>query len=125
MTIYLKDVLTKQEWRETMWALKQTKKYFGEDDYYLFKKMVIVVGFIYGLQGFISYLAFIRSARDLIRNKVTPLRTFCFHSRKMNEQFFGVPKNLIYGNTFEQLRKYMMEKRIRMLKLEFPLKQNN
>ena len=116
MIIYLKDVLTKQEWRETMWALKQTKKYFGEDDYYLFKKMVIVVGFIYGLQGFISYLTFIRSARDLIVNKITPLRTFGFDGRKMNQSFFGVTISRIYGNTFEQLRNYMMEKRIRMLK---------
>ena len=115
-------MLTKQEWRESMWALKQTKKYFREDDYYLFKKMVIVVGFIYGLQGFIPYLTFIRSARDFIRNKVTPLRTFGFDGRKMNESFFGVPMDIIYGNTFEQLRKYMMEIRIKMLKLEFPLK---
>ena len=104
-----------------MWALKQTKKYFGEDDYYLFKKMVIVVGFIHGLEGFISYLTFIRSARDMIRNKVTPVKTFCFHSRKMNEQFFGVPMKTIHEKTFEQLRNYMMEKRIRILKFEYPL----
>lgn len=118
MIIYLKDVLTPQEWRETMWALKQTKKYFGEDDYYLFKKMVIVVGFIHGLQGYISYLTFISSAKDLIRNKVTPLRTFGFNGRTTNQSFFGVPMSLIYGNTFEQLRNYMVEKRIKMLKVQ-------
>ena len=38
--IVLKDILTPSEWRTTMQTLKMTKTVFGQDDYYLFKKII-------------------------------------------------------------------------------------
>ena len=128
--IVLKDVLTPLEWRTTMLILKLTKTIFGEEDYIMFKKMVMVVGFIHGLQGYIGYQEFINSALDLIKHShKSPVYTFGFEQRFYNESFFGVNKRHIVESTLEEIRDEMAEKRSRILKVEqinpFPLHQNN
>ena len=126
--ITLKDVLTPSEWRTTMSILKLTKTMFGQDDYYLFKKMVMVVGFIHGLEGYASYKYFINSALDLIGlDKVSPIYTFGFYARRMTASFFGVNKKHILESTLEEIRDEMASKRLEMLELQkinsFQLKQ--
>lgn len=126
--IVLKDVLSPLEWRITMSILKTTKTMFGQDDYYLFKKMVMVVGFIHGLEGYATYKEFINSACNLVTyDKVSPINTFAFHARSMTASFFGVNKKHILESTLEEIRDEMASKRLQMLELEkiipFQLKQ--
>lgn len=126
--IILKDILTPSEWRATMSILKITKTMFGQDDYYLFKKMVMVVGFIHGLEGYITYEHFINSALELIKlHNASPINTFGFHVRSMTAYFFGVNKKHILESTLEEIRDEMASKRLQMLELEkinpFQLKQ--
>jgi len=126
--IILKDILTPSEWRTTMLILKITKTRFGQDDYYLFKKMVMVVGFIYGLESYITYEHFINSALELIQiHNMSPINTFRFHDRKMTEFFFGVNKKHILESTLEEIRDEMASKRLEILESQkinpFQLKQ--
>ena len=117
--IVLKDVLTPLEWRTTMQILKMTKTVFGQDDYYLFKKLVIVVGFIHGLDGYIPYQAFINSAFDLIKCcNMSPINTFGFHDRRTTDSFFGVSKRLICESSLDSVRNMMANKRKEMLKVQ-------
>lgn len=114
--IVLKDILTPSEWRTTMQILKMTKTVFGQDDYYLFKKMVMVVGFIHGLDSYISYQAFIDTALDLIKCcHMSPINTFGFKDRKMTDSFFGVSKNFICESSLNEVRDMMVNKREEML----------
>ena len=107
--IVLKDILTPFEWRTTMLILKMTKTVFGQDDYYLFKKMVIVAGFIHGLDSYISYQEFIDTALDLIKcNKMSPINTFGFKDREMTASFFSL----------NEVRDMMANKREEMLKVQ-------
>lgn len=99
--IVLKDVLSPLEWRRTMLVLKMTKTIFGQDDYYLFKKMVMVVGFIHGLDGFLNYQEFINLALNLIKRcHMSPINTVHFKDRKMTDFFFGVRKKYEIGENF-------------------------
>ncbi len=117
--IVLKDVLTPLEWRTTMSILKITKTMFGQDDYYLFKKMVMVVGFIHGLDGFLNYQGFINSALDLLqRYHISPINTFNFKDRKMTDSFFGVSKKFICESSLNEVRDMMANKREEMLKVQ-------
>jgi hypothetical protein len=124
--IVLKDILTPLEWRKTMRSLKMTKTVFGQNDYYLFKKMVIVVGFIHGLDGYFSYQAFIDTALDLIKyNKMSPINTLGFKDRKMTDFFFCLTKKTICESSLNEVRDMMANKRKEMLKTQeiqqFPL----
>jgi len=124
--IALKDVLSPLEWRRTMSILKITKTRFGQDDYYLFKKMVMVVGFIHGLDGYLNYQGFIDTAFNLVLClHMSPINTFNFKNRKMTDSFFGVNKKHILESTLEEIRDEMASKRLEMLELQkpFPLKQ--
>lgn len=126
--ITLKEVLSPLEWRNTMQILKMTKTVFGQDDYYLFKKMVMVVGFIHGLESYIPYERFINTALDLIKlYNMSPINTFAFHDRIMTASFFGVSKKHILESTLEEIRDEMASKRLEMLELQkinpFQLKQ--
>ena len=117
--IVLKDVLTPLEWRTTMQALKMTKTLFGQDDYYLFKKMIMVVGFIHGLDGYFSYEHFISSAHDLIKFcYMSPINTFNFKDREMTDSFFGVSKKFICESSLNVVRDMMANKREEMLKAQ-------
>ena len=92
---------------------------FGQDDYYLFKKMVIVVGFIHGLDGYFSYQAFIDTALDLIKYcHESPINTFGFKDRKMTESFFGISKKIICESSLNEVRDMMANKRKEMLKAQ-------
>ena len=117
--IILKDVLTTLEWRTTMLILKITKTMFGQDDYYLFKKMIMVVGFIHGLDGYSDYQGFINSALDLIIccNK-SPINTFGFENRRMTDSFFGVSKKFICESSLNEVRDTMANKREEILKVQ-------
>ena len=118
--IVLKDVLSPLEWRRTMLVLKMTKTMFGQDDYHLFKKMVMVVGFIHGLERyFIKYQAFIDIAFNLILDHhMSPINTFRFKDRKMTESFFGVSKKTICESSLNEVRDMMANKRKEMLKFK-------
>lgn len=117
--IVLKDILTPLEWRATMQILKMTKTVFGQDDYYLFKKMVMVAGFIYGLDSYISYGSFINSALNMIKYyDMSPINTFGFKDREMTESFFGVSKRLICESSLDSVRNIMANKREEMLKAQ-------
>ena len=117
--IVLKDVLSPLEWRRTMLILKITKTRFGQDDYYLFKKLVMVVGFIHGLDGYASYQGFINSAFDLILClHKSPINTFNFKNRKMTDYFFGVNKKIICESSLNEVRDMMANKRKEMLKVQ-------
>ena len=117
--IVLKDVLTPLEWRTTMLVLKMTKTMFGQDDYHLFKKMVMVVGFIHGLEGYIKYQAFIDIAFNLLLDRhMSPINTFRFKDRKMTESFFGVSKKTICESSLNEVRDMMANKRKEMLKFK-------
>ena len=117
--IILKDILTPFEWRTTMLILKMTKTVFGQDDYYLFKKMVMVVGFIHGLNSYISYQAFIDTALDLIKCcHKSPINTFGFKDRKMTDSFFGISKKIICEYSLNKVRDMMANKREEMLKVQ-------
>ena len=116
--IVLKDILTPSEWRTTMQTLKMTKTVFGQDDYYLFKKMVMVVGFIYGLDGYYNYQGFIDSAFDMIKCNISPINTFKFKDRKMTDHFFGVSKKFICESSLNEVRDMMANKREEMLKAQ-------
>lgn len=117
--IVLKDVLTPLEWRTTMLVLKITKTMFGQDDYHLFKKMVMVVGFIHGLKGYIKYQAFIdRALNLLIDHHMSPINMFRFKDRKMTESFFGVSKKTICESSLNEVRDMMANKRKEMLKFK-------
>lgn len=124
--IILKDVLTPLEWRTTMQILKMTKTVFGQDDYYLFKKMVMVAGFIHGLDGYFNYQAFIDSAFNLIKcYNISPINTFGFKDRKMTDPFFGISKKFICESSINEVRDMMANIREEMLKVQetqqFPL----
>ena len=117
--IVLKDILTPLEWRTTMLALKQTKDKFGQKDYITFKKMVMIVGYIYGLDGYISYHEFINRAVELIRGYgMSPTHTFGFEKKLYTDSFFGINKKHIVESTLEDIRVEMANKRIEMLKLQ-------
>ena len=116
--IIFKDILSPLEWRRTMQILKITKTLFGQDDYYLFKKMVMVVGFIYGLDGYINYQGFINSAFDMIKCHISPINTFKFKDRKMTDNFFGVSKKFICESSLNEVRDMMVNKREEMLKVQ-------
>lgn len=117
--IILKDILTPLEWRTTMSILKTTKTVFGQDDYYLFKKMVMVVGFIHGLESYIAYEHFIDTALELIKlYNISPINTFKFHDRRITDSFFGVSKKHILESTLEEIRDEMASKRLEMLKAQ-------
>ena len=117
--IVLKDVLSPLEWRTTMQILKITKTVFGQDDYYLFKKMVMVAGFIYGLDVYINYQAFIDTALDLVKCcHKSPINTFGFKDRKMTDHFFGVSKKFICESSLNEVRDMMANKREEMLKVQ-------
>ena len=116
--IVLKDILTPSEWRTTMLILKLTKTLFGQDDYYLFKKMVMVVGFIHGLGGYVSYQSFINSTLDMISLSKSPINTFFFKDSSMTETFFGVNKKIICESSLNEVRDMMANKRKEMLKLK-------
>ena len=117
--IILKDVLSPLEWRTTMKILKITKTMFGQDDYYLFKKMVMVVGFIHGLDGYFDYQVFINSALDLIqRFNISPINTFGFKGRKMTDFFFCLTKKTICESSLNEVRDMMANKRKEMLKVQ-------
>jgi hypothetical protein len=120
--IILKDILTPFEWRTTMQILKMTKTVFGQDDYYLFKKMVMVAGFIHGLDSYIRYQEFIKTALDLIKcNKMSPINTFGFKDRKLTDSFFGVSKKFICESSLNEVRDMMVNIREEMLKVQqFP-----
>lgn len=124
--IILKDILTPLEWRTTMLILKTTKTVFGQDDYYLFKKMVMVVGFIYGLDSYISYGLFLDTAFNLFKVwHVSPINTFHFKDRKMTDFFFCLTKKTICESSLNEVRDMMVSKREEMLKAQkiqqFPL----
>ena len=117
--IVLKDVLTPSEWRRTMLILKITKTRFGQDDYYLFKKLVMVVGFIHGLDGYFDYQVFIDTAFDLVLClHMSPINTFNFKNRKMTDSFFGVNKKIICESSLNEVRDMMANKREEMLKVQ-------
>ena len=116
--IVLKDILTPSEWRTTMLNLKLTKTLFGQDDYYLFKKMVMVVGFIHGLGGYVSYQSFINSTLDMIRLLKSPINAFFFKDMSMTETFFGVNKKIICESSLNEARDMMANKRKEMLKFK-------
>jgi hypothetical protein len=116
--IVLKDVLTPSEWRTTMLILKTTKTMFGQDDYYLFKKMVMVVGFIHGLDGFLNYQQFIDAANLLQRCHISPINTLNFKDRKTTDSFFGVSKKIICESSLNEVRDMMANKRKEMLKAQ-------
>jgi len=117
--IVLKDVLTPSEWRTTMQVLKMTKTVFGQDDYCLFKKMVMVVGFIHGLDGYINYQMFINTAHDLIKLcHISPINTFGFKDREMTDYFFCVTKKFICESSLNEVRDMMANKREEMLKVQ-------
>ena len=117
--IVLKDVLTPLEWRTTMLVLKMTKTMFGQDDYHLFKKMVMVVGFIHGLEGYFKYQAFIDVALNLLQDRhMSPINTLHFKDRKMTESFFGVSKKTIGESSLNEVRDMMVNKRKEMLKFK-------
>lgn len=117
--IVLKDVLSPLEWRRTMLVLKMTKTIFGQDDYYLFKKMVMVVGFIHGLDGFLNYQEFINLALNLIKRcHISPINTVHFKDRKMTDFFFGVSKKFICESSLNEVRDMMANKREEMLKVQ-------
>lgn len=117
--IILKDILTPLEWRTTMLALKETKDKFGQKDYITFKKMVMIVGYIYGLDGYISYHSFINRAVELIRgHDMSPIHTFSFKSRLNSDSFFGINKKHIVESTLEDIRVEMANKRLEMLKVQ-------
>lgn len=116
--IILKDVLSPLEWRTTMFILKITKTMFGQDDYYLFKKMVMVVGFIHGLDSYISYQGFINIAFDLIKHHKSPINTLSFNDREMTASFYGVSKKFICESSLNEVRDMMANKREEMLKVQ-------
>jgi hypothetical protein len=116
--IVLKDVLTPLEWRTTMRILKITKTMFGQDDYYLFKKMCMVVGFIHGLGGYFNYRMFINSADSLQQCNISPINAFGFKNRKMTDSFFGVSKKIICESSLNEVRDMMANKREEMLKVQ-------
>ena len=117
--IVLKDVLSPLEWRTTMLILKITKTMFGQDDYYLFKKMVMVAGFIHGLNGFLNYQGFINTALDLLQCRhISPINTLHFKDRKMTDSFFGVSKKFICESSLNEVRDMMVNKRKEMLKVQ-------
>ena len=116
--IVLKDVLSPLEWRTTMSILKMTKTMFGQDDYYLFKKMVMVVGFIHGFYGFLNYQEFIDIAILLQRYHISPINTLNFKDRKMTDSFFGVNKKIICESSLNEVRDMMANKRKEMLKVQ-------
>ena len=117
--IALKDVLSPLEWRRTMLILKITKTRFGQDDYYLFKKLVMVVGFIHGLDGYFDYQVFIDTAFALVLClHMSPINTFNFKNRKMTDSFFGVNKKIICESSLNEVRDMMANKREEMLKVQ-------
>ena len=117
--IVLKDVLSPLEWRRTMLVLKMTKTMFGQDDYHLFKKMVMVVGFIHGLEGYIKYQAFIDIAFNLLLDRhMSPINSFLKKKKKMTESFFGVSKKTICESSLNEVRDMMANKRKEMLKFK-------
>ena len=117
--IVLKDVLNPLEWRTTMLVLKMTKTMFGQDDYYLFKKMVMVVGFIHCLEGYYKYQAFIDVALNLLQDRhMSPINTLRFKDRKMTDSFFGVSKKTICESSLNEVRDMMANKRKEMLKFK-------
>lgn len=117
--IILKDILTPFEWRTTMQTLKMTKTVFGQDDYYLFKKMVMVAGFIHGLESYITYEHFINTAFDLLQHwHISPINTFNFKDRKMTDSFFDVSKKFICDSSLNEVRDMMANKREEMLKVQ-------
>jgi hypothetical protein len=117
--IIFKDILSPLEWRTTMLILKITKTMFGQNDYYLFKKMVMVVGFIHGLDGYLCYQGFIDAALKLIkRHHMSPINTFGFKDRKMTGYFFGVSKKYICESSLNEVRDMMTNKREEMLKAQ-------
>ena len=117
--IVLKDVLSPLEWRRTMLVLKMTKTMFGQDDYHLFKKMVMVVGFIHGLERYIKYQAFIDIALNLLLDHhMSPINTLRFKDRKMTDSFFGVSKKTICESSLNEVRDMMANKRKEMLKFK-------
>ena len=102
-----------------MQILKMTKTVFGQDDYYLFKKMVMVAGFIYGLDSYISYQEFINSALRMIKcYNMSPINTFGFKDREITGSFFGVSKRLICESSLDSVRNIMANKREEMLKAQ-------
>lgn len=117
--IVLKDILTPLEWRTTMLILKMTKTLFGQDDYYLFKKMVMVAGFIYGFDGCVSYQYFLDSALNVIRfSYKSPINALSFKDRSMTDFFFGVSKKFICESSLNEVRDMMANKRKEMLKAQ-------
>jgi hypothetical protein len=117
--IILKDILTPLEWKTTMLVLKQTRDKFGQKDYIMFKKMVMVVGYIYGLDGYIGYHVFINRALELIKSYGrSPTHTFGFESRLYTDSFFGVEKGYIVDASLDDIRVKMSNTRLEMLKVK-------
>jgi len=116
--IILKDVLSPLEWRKTMQILKMAKTLFGQDDYYLFKKMVMVAGFICGLDSYISYGDFLDTAFNLVKGHISPINTFGFHDREMTGFFFCLTKKTICESSLNEVRDFMANKREKMLKAQ-------
>ena len=79
----------------------------------------MIVGYIYGLDGYISYHEFINRAVELIRGYgMSPTHTFGFENRLSTDSFFGINKKHIVESTLEDIRVEMANKRLEMLKVQ-------
>lgn len=114
--IVLKDILTKDELKRTKIILFSTKYKFGNKDYNKFKKMILVVGYTYGLTRYIPYSTFITRAEELMKKNISPIYTWEFETRKLNEDFFGIRKKIILTSTLYELTTIMINRRNYLLK---------
>ena len=79
----------------------------------------MVVGFIHGLDSYITYQEFINSALNMIKyGNISPINTFGFNDRRMTASFFGVSKKFICESSLNEVRDTMANIREEMLKVQ-------
>lgn len=105
--ITIQNRLTKNEIERTRKLLFQVKTECNHNEYYLFKKLILIVGLIHGVLGFISYQEFLYNSERLMNKpKPKPTRVFGFDQRNI---FFGINIKFIKEATIDQIRIYVYD----------------
>lgn len=107
----LENYITHEEYLDTIELAYGVKKTYGINDYYMFKKMCMIVAYIQGKGPYCSYGNFLNKCLHTISLGLKIDCTFGLNKRKRNNhhtrRFFGVPIAYIYDFNVLELDEYL------------------
>ena len=108
----LENYITHGEYLDTIELAHKIKKTYGINDYYMFKKMCMIVAYIQGKgQPYRSYRHFLNECLHIISLELKIDYAYRLNKRKRNNhytrRFFGVPIAYIYDFNVLELDEYL------------------